>query len=176
MAQYLPSPFHFVIKNGVPAEDFFYEEVEYHYDYHDVTANEWKWLDVLGQKIYSQPRDDKSLSKAISELLGIYQRALDSLSSAVSFLHFWQILERIASPEQEQRGIDNKQILNRLDLLIHLRPTDQKILRELGNIRNEYAHRGSFPVERGERLNRIVKLYVDLYLFRLIDLGAFKVS
>jgi hypothetical protein len=171
MARYLPSPFHFVLINGVLAPtSFFYEEVEYRYEYHSVSVKEWQSVDALNKKIFAQPVMDGSINDAICELLSIYQRALDSLSPAVTFLHFWQILERIASPEQEQRGLENKQIISRLDTLITLRPSDRKILKELGEIRNEFAHRGNFSMDNGQPLNRILKVYVDHFLFRLIRL------
>jgi len=171
-AKYLPSPYTLVRAVGDEKnEEFslFYNPTAIDLRFQAITEKEWTRFVDLEKRIYQLPeKTSKSTASHVDRLLRIYQQALDTTDQAVTFLHFWQVLERIASPTQIARGLETKKIISRLQTIVPLDSTQRMVLKELGEIRHSYAHQGAFPGGNGEQLNEILKSYADKCLGRTI--------
>ena len=174
-AQYPPTPYIFVrqVGNSEKEEfDFFYiPVVAIQYRNRRIESNEWQRFLSLEDRLFRPtPQQEKSTKRYVARLLLIYQQALDSPDQATAFLHFWQVLERIASPRQEGRGIETKKIISRLDTIVPLNQREKMVLKELGKIRHAYVHQGNFSHSQGEQLGILIKPYVDRCLSGLYGL------
>ena len=109
-----------------------------------------------------------SIIQFIWTLLGIHQKALDSVDEAVAFLHYWQVVERTASPIQHSRGLENGKIVSRLAALIDLTSSEKEMLRHLSAIRNEFAHVGTYPYDSSRRPVHAIKPFADACISCLI--------
>lgn len=169
LAKYLPSPFTLVSEQDAPGPRLLYFPTRVNYRFQNPDQMVWDQAAGLETRIYGDTRIRRQMIDFVDMLLRLYQQALDATDAAISFLHFWQILERIASPTQIGRGIETKAILTRLDTITKLDASERRVLHQLGEFRHEYVHGGLFPFGEGEQVNRMLKSYVDDNLSRLIN-------
>ena len=168
LARFLASPFFFIILDSVVQDVFFWEPAAPKYEYHLVESGVLEGFRDLEGRLGHSLQGRGSLADLMYELFDIYQKALDATRPAVVFLHFWQILERIASPEREGRGLETDRIIERLNLIAPLTELERQILEQLGELRHEYVHRGAFPDDNGEETSRLLKYVSDKCLNGLL--------
>ncbi len=166
LARYAVSPFH-VLKSGDKIEDeFFWEVMPPDYKFHPIEAATIEALNRAEGLVYGQ--SPSGLAQYIGDLLLIYQEALDTPDPEAAFLHFWQVLEGIASPTQERRGVESDKVVQRLRTLAPVEQDEEDVLKRMGMLRHGLVHRSVFPGENAERYVRIIKLEADKFLLALL--------
>ena len=170
-SHYVPSPLYLIEVDGQPHDDFLYEPtmVGVNPFPQSPKPHVWDVFDYTIQRLNSGDASNRKGSDYLWNLLLLNQKAADSSDNAVSFLHYWQILERIASPNQMGRGMAVADIVKRLSQLLKISDTECEVLKTLGAMRNEYAHAGEFPSSNGELFSHMLKRYTDVCIGELID-------
>lgn len=168
LARYAMSPFHLLKSEDKIEEDFFWEAMPPDYGFHPIDAATVEALDRAEGLVYGQ--SSGRLAQHVGNLLLIYQKALDTPDPEAAFLYFWQVLEGIASPTQEKRGIESDKVVQRLKALAPFEKNEEDILKRMGTLRHELVHRSVFPGENAERYVRIIKLEADKFLLALLSL------
>lgn len=168
MARYAVSPFQFLKSGDKIEEDFFWEVMPPDYRFHPIDPETRDAFARGAEHVYG-PASGK-LAQHTGNLLLIYQKALDTPDPEVAFFHFWQILEGIASPTKEGRGIESNRLVQRLKQLAPLEQTEEATLLKMVERRNELVHRSVFPEEDAERQVRIIKLEADKFLLALLSI------
>ncbi len=168
LARYALSPFHLLESEDKVEEDFFWEAMPPDYEFHPIDAATAEALDRVEGLVYGQ--SSGRLAQHVGDLLLIYQKALDTPDPEAAFLHFWQVLEGMASPTQEKRGIESDKVVQRLNALAPFERNEEDILKRIGALRHELVHRSAFPGENAERYVRIIKLEADKFLLALLSL------
>lgn len=159
----LPSPLYFVENQATSEVQILYEPLTIAANIKSHMSDDkiWERTQLLLEQLSRPPVAADSIVQLIWKLLELRQKGTDSIDAAVSLLHYWQVIERSASPIQKGRGIENSKTVAHLATLFPLSPTEKQMLLHLGEIRNQFAHVGEFPYEMGQRPEQIVKRYAD---------------
>lgn len=172
LSEVLPSPIYFIEDRDSAKVQLFYDRLTIAaYSLPGWIRDEvWQETQRLLERLSQTVVETGSIFHLIWQLLELRQKGTDSVDAAVSFLHYWQVIERAASPIQKNRGIENKKVVAHLATLFRLSPTERLALLNLGEIRNQFAHTGEYPHDIDDLPQRIVRRYADGCIMSLLFL------
>jgi hypothetical protein len=119
------------------------------------------------QNIIQRMNEAKGLWRLITNLLSLYQQALDQTDRPEVFLAFWRILEA-AVLDNPKRPVNIPALVGRLTT-IERDPILKHTLDMLSYFRNDLVHDGTFP-ERNE-LVFLLKQIVDVTIGKMISIA-----
>ena len=116
-----------------------------------------------------KPLDDNDTMNIFIDALEMYGRAIDTNETRLSFLFFWQILEKLTL---KTNSLPEKEVINRVSEILNFDQTHNDYLLVMYHSRNSLIHESHFPEDNHFAINEVghIKSIIDIFIEKMFDI------